>query len=169
MYDLSVEQIIKVKAPAWSVVIKVAVIAACVLAVTTIPGTYAMGLCILALFVVATVFVFKYFNYEYEYSLVEKELKVDKIISQSFRRNCGVYNIERASLIAPVGSQEALRMEHKQLKPADYTKNDGSDGVYVIYAYNDSNELVKIFMQPDERMLNALREAAPKGSFYENI
>ena len=43
MYDVSVEQIVKVKPPVYSIVFKIVMIIACVLAVTTIPSTYGVG------------------------------------------------------------------------------------------------------------------------------
>ena len=56
-------------------------------------------------------------------------------------------------------------MEYKQLRTSDYTANDGDEGVVVVYTYDNSNELVRIFIQPDEKMMNALKEAVPKGTF----
>ena len=162
MYDVSVEQIVKVKPPVYSIVFKIVMIIACVLAVTTIPSTYGVGVFLLAAAVVITVIVFKYYNAEYEYSLVEGELTVDKIMARSFRRRCGVYVVSRAVLVAPQNSQDALRMEHKKLRSMDSTPADGTDGNVVLYLYNKENELVKIMLKPDERMTEALKQVSPK-------
>ena len=96
MNNLPTEQIIKTKAPGLSIVFKAVMIIACILAVTTIPQTYALGVILLAILVIATVIVFKYYNAEYEYSLVDNDMTVDKIMSRSMRKRFVVYNIARA-------------------------------------------------------------------------
>ena len=58
MNSLPTEQIIKTKAPTSSIIFKTVMIIACILAVTTIPSTYALGILLLAVLVVATVIVF---------------------------------------------------------------------------------------------------------------
>lgn len=165
MNNLTTEQIIKTKAPGLSIVFKAVMIIACILAVTTIPQTYALGVILLAILVIATVIVFKYYNAEYEYSLVDNDMTVDKIMSRSMRKRCGVYNIARAELIAPAGSQDALRMEHRKLRTADYTSNQESDNIVVVYTMDNSNEMVRIFIEPDDRMKAALKAAAPRNAY----
>ncbi len=165
MYNVSVEQIIKTKPPKVSLLFKAVAIIACILAATTIPSTYVLGLMLLVVFVVCTVLLFKYYDAEYEYSLMDGELTVDKIMARTMRKRCGVYSMSKAVLAATPGSQDALRMEYKQLRTSDYTANDGSDGVVVVYTYDASNEMVRVFIQPDEKLLAALSEAVPKGTF----
>lgn len=165
MYNVSVEQIIKVKPSPAASVYKTVMVIACVVALLTIPSTYAFGIFLFALLVVFTVLLFKYFNAEYEYSLTDGELTVDRIMARSMRKRCGTYNIAKAQLIAGAGSQEALRMEHKQLRTNDYTAGEGMDETVVIYTYNQANELERLFIQPDEKMSEALMQCAPKGAF----
>ena len=55
MYNVSTEQIIKVKAPKNALIFKIIMIIACILAVTTIPQTHAFGL---LLFVVLVLFLY---------------------------------------------------------------------------------------------------------------
>lgn len=164
-YSSSVEQIIKTKAPKMSGMYKVLPILAAILSLTTIPAVGVYGILLCAFFIAVTVVLFKYYDAEYEYSLTDGELTVDKIMSQSWRKRCGVYNIARAELIADIGSQEALRLERRQVRTSDYSAGDNSDGVIVIYAFNSDNETERIFIQPDERMLEALSKVAPRGAY----
>ena len=129
MYNVSTEQIIKVKAPKNALIFKIIMIIACILAVTTIPQTHAFGLLLFVVLVVFTVFVFRYYNAEYEYSLVDGELTVDRIMARTRRKRCGVYDLSKAELVAKTGSQDALRMEHRQLRTHDYTSNEGNEAV----------------------------------------
>lgn len=166
MYSVSVEQIIKIKAPKIALLFKVVMIAACIAAVTTIPSTYTLGLLLTVVLIIFTVLLFKFYNAEYEYSLVENDLTVDKIMSRSFRRRCGSYNIARASLITRTDSQEALRRERAQLRTMNYTANESMENVIVMYTLdNENNEQVRVLFEPNERMLEAIQAAAPKDAY----
>ena len=164
MYNVSTEQIIKVKAPKNALIFKIIMIIACILAVTTIPQTHAFCLLLFAVLVVFTVFVFRYYNAEYEYSLVDGELTVDRIMARTRRKRCGVYDLSKAELVAKTGSQDALRMEHRQLRTHDYTSNEGNEAV-VIYTFNVNNEMERLLIEPSESMLEAVKETVPKQSY----
>ena len=164
MYNITTEQILKTKAPKQAAVFKTVMILACILAVTTIPSTYALGILLTAVLVVFTVILFKYYNAEYEYSLVDGELTIDKIKSQSMRKRCGVYNIAKASMLAKPTCQAALGMEHKKLRTAEYTSNTAPEKTVVLYTMDASNEMVRIILEPDEKMLEALRAGVPKAA-----
>ena len=165
MFDVATEQIIKVKAPKAALFYKIIMIAACVLAATTIPGIGVWGVLLVILFIVATILVFDYYNAEYEYSLVDDTITVDKIMSRTVRKRCGEYNIARAKLVANYGSQDALRMEHMDLRTCDYTSNVDDEAAVVIYTYNGNNELTRIFIEPDEKMFEAIKLVATKDAF----
>ena len=164
MYNVSTQQIIKVKAPKNALIFKIIMIIACILAVTTIPQTHAFGLLLFVVLVVFTVFVFRYYNAEYEYSLVDGELTVDRIMARTRRKRCGVYDLSKAELVAKTGSQDALRMEHRQLRTHDYTSNEGNEAV-VIYTFNVNNEMERLLIEPSESMLEAVKETVPKQSY----
>lgn len=162
MYNITTEQILKTKAPKQAAVFKAVMIIACILAVTTIPSMYAVGILLTAILVAFTVILFKYYNAEYEYLLVDGELTVDRIMSRTMRKRCGVYNVAKTSMLAVPTSQAALGMEYKKLRTADYTSNEASERVVVLYTMDSNNELVRIFLEPDEKMLEALKNSVPK-------
>lgn len=165
MYNVATEQILKTKAPKQALLFKIVMIAACILAVTTIPQMYAIGVLLTAVLVIFTVILFKYYNAEYEYSLVDNELTVDKIMSRSMRKRCGVYNIAKASLIAKPSSQAALGMEHKRLHTFCYTANEGEENIIVLYTMDGNNEMVRVILEPNEKMLEAIKNCAQKSAY----
>ena len=112
MFDVAVEQIVKVKPPKTAVVYKALLIIGCIVAATTIPQTRTFGIIVLALFAVMTFLVFQYYNAELEYSIVDDTLTIDRIMAKSARKRCGVYTLSRAKLVARADSQDALRMNH---------------------------------------------------------
>ena len=108
MFEGTVEQIISVKAPAISIFYRIGMVLLSIVAATTIPQTGMLGVVLLVVFVFCTVLVFEYYSAEYEYSYVDGNLSIDKIMAKSVRRNVGTFDVKRATLIAPVKSQAAL-------------------------------------------------------------
>ncbi len=163
---VTVEQIIKTKAPKWALVFKIVCVLACVAALTTIPSIQTAGFLLLIVLVVFTALVFRYFNAEYEYSLTDGELTIERIASRSARKRCGVYSIDKATLVARPSSQDALRLEHMDYRTGDYTcKTGDKTGVVVIYTYNDKNEMERLYIEPDERLLEAIKECTNRGVY----
>ncbi|MDD3239767.1 MAG: DUF6106 family protein [Lachnospira sp.] len=167
MDNLPVEYLIKAKAPKSALPFKIIMILACILAAITVPTMMMFGFMLTILLIVFTVFLFRHYNFEYEYSLMEGELTIDRITSQSTRKRCGVYDISKATLIAKPDSQDALRLSYQKLRNADYTSNmeENKDQAVVIYTYDESNELVRIFIEPNEAMLDAIKKSVPKTAY----
>ena len=157
MIEGTVEQIVKVTAPKISIFYRIILVIACLLAATTIVQTGWLGVIVLVIFIFFTVFVFEYYNAEYEYSYVNGSLTIDKIMAKSVRKNVGSFDLTRATLVAKVNSQEAL---------GTYNCSSGVDdpGDIVIYTYdNDSNEMIRLFMLPDDSMKEAIVSAVGNG------
>ena len=159
MFDIAVEQIVKVKPPKTAVIYKALLIIGCIVAATTIPQTRTFGIIVLALFAVMTFLVFQYYNAELEYSMVDDTLTIDRIMAKSARKRCGVYTLSRAD------SQDALRMNHMDVKTYDYSVGASNHDSVVIYAYNEHNELVRVFIYPDERVLHSIQNVVEKDVF----
>ncbi|MCI8426474.1 MAG: hypothetical protein HFJ03_02845 [Lachnospira sp.] len=160
--DISVEQIIKQKASNNSIIFKVVMIIACILAATTIPSTQSFGFLVLCMLIVFTAMLFRHYKIEIEYAIVDNELIVDKITARNSRRRCGRYSLEKAELIAKKDSQAALRMAHKDLRTYDYTSRENEQNIVIMYTYNDHNEMERILLEPNERITERIKEIVPK-------
>ena len=118
MIEGTVEQIVKVTAPKISIFYRIILVIACLLAATTIVQTGWLGVIVLIIFIFFTVFVFEYYNAEYEYSYVDGSLTIDKIMAKSVRKNVGSFDLTRATLVAKVNRKEAeaeaLRREKRR-------------------------------------------------------
>ena len=157
MYNVAVEQIISVTPPKKSILYKVILIIACILAVTTIPSTGLFVLLLLVVLVLFTIFVFRYYKAEYEYSLVDGELTIERIMAKTSRKRCGVYSVSKATLVARPDSNDALRLEHMDYRTSRYISEDAdNNSIVVVYTYNSKNEMERLYIQPDERMLQAI-------------
>lgn len=164
MIEGTVEQIVKVTAPKISVFYRIVLVIACLIAATTIVQTGWLGVVVLVVFVLFTVFVFEYYNSEYEYTYVDGSLTIDKIMAKSVRKNVGSFDLTRATLVAGVNSQEALGKAKQQLRTYNCSSGVDEPGDIVIYTYdNDSNELIRLFMLPNDAMKEAIISSVSKG------
>ena len=123
-----------------------------------------LGVIVLVVFIFFTVFVFEYYNAEYEYSYVNGNLTIDKIMAKSVRKNVGSFDLTRATLVAKVNSQEALGKARQQLRTYNCSSGVDDPDDIVIYTYdNDSNEMIRLFMLPDDSMKEAIVSAVGNG------
>lgn len=155
-----VEQILACDPPKGSGLVKTLLSILCGVSIIFLFIPY-VGAFIMAAIIIFTIFKFRSYNYEYEYSFMSGELDVDKIIAKSKRKRMGTFDFNRMELVAPKGSQEALRLEHGQYKTFDYTSNKPDAEVYVGYAMNN-NEIVRIYFEPNKKMLAALSYISPR-------
>lgn len=161
---MAVEQIIKIKAPKAAALYKALSIIACIVSAITIPSSGLLGLVLVVVFVLFTIFLFRYYNAEYEYSLNDGELNVARIMARTSRKQCGTYNISKATLVARPDSQDALRLEHMDYRTNNYVSSDADKSdIVVIYTYNANNEMERIYLQPDERLISAIEECVARG------
>lgn len=165
MEDLPVEQLVKVKTPVTTYVLKALLILACALAAfsTLLFGFWGF----LALVGVGflTWFLFRRFNLEYEYSLFMGELTVDKIFSKQSRKRVGVWNLKNATLVAKTDSQDAMRLERKELPTKNFTGNQPGEEKVVIYTMDDKDKEVRLLIAPNEKVCEALGRSVPRTAF----
>ncbi len=168
MFDISTEQIIKTKPPVRALVYKILLVILCVISAVSVLFIWTIGMLVCAAFVALTVFVFHYYNAEYEYSLIDDELTINRISNKSRMRFCGKFNISKAELVTNLNSQDDLRKQKAILKVLEYTANDDeyTDNIIVIYLDNGKEGQTRLIIQPDERMLNALKKVV-KGNIFK--
>lgn len=160
MNDNFVEQIIECRPTGKSVAVKILMVLLSIISFVFLFIPY-IGIILTCAVFAATYFVFRNSSYEYEYSLIGGELDVDKIIARSSRKKIGVFDFNRVELVAPVTSQEALRLSHSSHKVFDVTSNQPEAKVYVALVMNN-NEAVKLLFEPNEKLLKELSNLAPR-------
>jgi len=158
MENISIEQIVKVNPPKYVKVLKVGMIifSICSLLFIVIP----FGGFLPVIFVIATVILFRYYNAEYEYALIDKELTVDRITSKSSRRRCGTFNMSRLEIMAQYGSDKLRDVEKRALKTYNFSANIDINNTYVLVV-PCNKEIVRIILDPDERMKLNIWKLAP--------
>ena len=93
---------------------------------------------------------------EYEYSFLDRELTVDKIMAKSVRRKQGDYQMDRLTAAAPEGSSKLDGYRNGRYKVKNYSGN--TETPRMILYFEDGLELI---LDRDEELLQAMRMVAP--------
>lgn len=116
----------------------------------------AVMLLVLVALIITTIIIVRNMDIEYEYTLVNNELQVDKIISKRNRRAANTFNFGRLEAMAPVGHSELSRFLNKNYKVLDYSSNNEGAKVYSAYVMCE-NEMVNLLFEPNDKMLAAIK------------
>jgi hypothetical protein len=105
---------------------------------------------------------------DYEYSLVDKELRVAKIMNKERRKAIATYDLEKMEILAPVNSHELDSYRNRQNdKESDYSTHDESRKATTYLCYLEGNQ--KLILDIDgadgEKLLKAIRMLAPRKVF----
>lgn len=156
MNETYLEQIIERTPPKSAGLVKALLVLLCIFSCVMVLLPYGIGLVAMALVIAFTVWKFRSYNVEYEYSYLNGELDIDKITCRSSRKKCGTFDFTKLELMAPVGSQSDLRLSHKKYKEFDYSSGNTDNRKYAAYVMKDQ-ETVKLIFEPDEDMYKAIQ------------
>ena len=119
------------------------------------------GILAVALIIFLSYLYFKNNDVEWEYALVEKTMYIDKIMKKSKRKRIGEYDLTKTEVMAPEGSSYIKEYDNRNLKCTDFSSLIPENKKYVLIIM-DGNEMVKLVLEPDERMLKELRDIIPR-------
>ena len=156
MGDFFSEWIVKRKTPQNVKVIQALLVIVCVLSCALIIIPY-VGVLVVAVIIFLTYIYFKNNDVEWEYALVEKTMYIDKIMKKSKRKRMGEYDLTKTE----EGSTYIKEYDSKNLKVMDFSSLIPENKKYVMVILNN-NELVKLVLEPNERMLKELRDIIPR-------
>ena len=162
MADVFVEQIIKKKLSLGGLAIRVGAIFLVLIGILTIPRLLMLGITITILLVYLAYLAFVYTSAEWEYSFVNGELSIDKILGKRKRKVGETYDIRKAELIAPAYSEQVLS-KSEFLTKIDYTGTNNKDNHYsiIISEVDGVKGALMITFEPDEKMLDAMYNVRP--------
>ena len=160
MGEIFSEWIVKRKTPQKVRMIEVLLVIVCVLSCALLRIPY-VGVLAVALVIFLTYIYFKNNDVEWEYALVEKSMYVDKIMKKSKRKRMGEYDLTKAEVMAPEDSSYIKEYANRNLKVCDYSSLIPENRKYALVILNN-NELIKLILEPDERMLKELRNIIPR-------
>ncbi len=164
MADTYVECLVQRKSPAYAFLVKAIVWILIVLSFLIAMTSFFVIITVTILLGVAAAFLFPTFNVEYEYVFLGDELHVDVIYNKSKRKNKGKYLMSRVDIVAMKNSAEIrpfLQKPGASKNTVDFTTKTGDGAVYAM-VYSDGNKQEIILFEPSEKLLDAMRYAAPR-------
>lgn len=117
------------------------------------------------LMAVAAYFVSLNTDLEYEYLYLDREISVDKVMAKSKRKKVAQYDVQRMEILAPMNSYHLDGYKNRKVKTVDYSSGVVSqpEARYVMYYEGD----LKIILEPNEQMLRAIKNVAPRKVFTD--
>ena len=122
-------------------------------------------LCIFLIWYLAVFKLIRRYNVEYEYSITENELDVDKIMSRSARKRLLRVNVKTFEIIAPLKSSYYTE-NYKNTKTVFAASSDCSDRAYFAAFTDDGVKKVLVF-EPNDKMLGII-ERYTREKFHRN-
>jgi len=158
MTELLIEQLVKKKPTVKDKLIKVGLIA--LTAVSFIPAVlFPYVIWLTMILVILDYILIKKLDVEYEYIYFNGDLDIDKIMSKEMRKRMFSTTIKEMEILAPTGSDAAMRVQH--IKAIDLSTCNPENKTYEMVTMF-KGEKVRLIFEPNEQMLNAIRDMAPR-------
>ena len=166
MNDSYAECLVRRKIPMYSNVVNIimgAVTAVCVLLALS---TNVIGMILLFVSGGITYLLYRNSRVEYEYLYVDKILSVDKILGRVKRKSAWEGKMDDIQVIAPSGSHVLDEYKQSGTKILDFFFFFSGAKTYTA-VIRIGAETVKMIFEPDEKMLQCFRQAAPRKVFFD--
>ena len=156
MDEIFVERIVKRKVDIKGMLLRVLAVVLTVLSLCTI---LFLGMTLTILFAYLTYLVWAYTSVEYEYSFLNTELTIEKIMGQRKRKHVDEFDIKQAEIIAPAVSDE-IKSRAGNIVTLDYSTGYGSSDLYSMITNTDKGA-VQVLFNADEKLIEAMRHIRP--------
>lgn len=157
------ECMVQRRIPAYAPIVKALLIAGGVLGFI---GTMVSPLAIVLTIAcgVAGFFIIPRFSVEWEYTFLDGSLRIDCIYDRSKRKEKEDLSFDRVELVALAKSPDITRITENDRSGytiIDYSSQEPDHQKYGMI-YNDGARRLLLLIEPDERMLNAMRRYSPR-------
>ena len=152
MNEMYAEWLVKRKAPAYMMLVKVLMVLVCVVAffVAVSPLLGIFGILVLFAAAAAAYFVFRNSEVEFEYLYVSNQLTIDREGS-----------MDEIQIVAPTGSTEAKDHETNNMKVLDFSSHTPDAKTFTLISQSGS-ESMKIIFEPNDKLLHCMKMTAPR-------
>ena len=154
MNEMYAEWLVKRKAPAYMMLVKVLMVLVCVVAffIAVSPLLGIFGILVLFAAAAAAYFVFRNSEVEFEYLYVSNQLTIDRIYGKTKRKKAWEGSMDEIQIVAPTGSTEAKDHETNNMKVLDFSTLSSQSG----------SESMKIIFEPNDKLLHCMKMTAPR-------
>lgn len=158
MNEYMTEQLVKKKTTVKDTAIKFGLIALTVLSLLLSGNTIFMILFLVLLFV--DYYVLRRMDVEFEYTYFDGSIDIAKVMNKQFRKELFSTNIkEDMEIVAP--SEHGDLKYHKVEKTLNYSSMIPKNKTYTMVT-SHKGQKIKVIFEPNEKMLNAMRDVAPR-------
>lgn len=159
MNEVFAEHIVKCRLTAKELIKRMAAISVLCISLLGILFLGMLGFTLVALMIYAVWYVFTITSIEYEYSVINTDLVIDKIMGQRKRKRVAEYDFKKAEIMAYVGSEHLIQHEQRaRVKDfSTYTNNKKCVGVI----FFDGTETIELVFEPNEKIVEAIRRIRP--------
>ena len=114
---------------------------------------------------IAAYFIYLNADLEYEYLYLDKEITVDKVMARTKRKRAAKYDMERMEIFAPLHSHHLDSYKNRKVKTVDFSSGvSGQPEVRYAMYYEGG---LKIILEPNQEMVKAMKNAAPRKVFLD--
>lgn len=102
---------------------------------------------------------------DYEYSLVDRELRIAKIMNKEKRKDLGTYDLDKMEILAQIRSHELDSFQNrKDVKVLDYSARDKGREATTYRLYLDGSECLVLDIDGSDgrKLLNTIYSFAPR-------
>lgn len=124
-----------------------------------------ISLVLAAVLGVATYFAWLQTAVEYEYLYLDKEITIDKVLARTKRKRVATFDLNRIEIIAPVQSYHLDNYKNRQVKVKDFSSGENIDVKKRFVFYYEGG--VKVVFDPNQKMIDVLRNVAPRKVFVD--
>ena len=97
---------------------------------------------------------------EFEYTYMDKELRVDRIYNQSKRKQMDVFDLNKAEILAPENSYHLDNFKNRDAEVSDYSTDlDDTEELKNYVMYYEGKR--KILLSLNDNMVQAIRTGIP--------
>lgn len=160
MEETFVEYIVKTKTSVSAIGVRIGCIFAVICCLLLIPLIGVLGFTLAALGLYLTYLAWQYTSVEYEYSLLNSELSIDKIMGQRKRKKVAEIDLKHAEIIADADSEEILRRINNNMKVFDYSSKEQGKLKYAIIL-NEAEGISELIFEPNEKMIETIQHTRP--------
>ena len=112
----------------------------------------ALGVVACALLYYLSYKVFNSFNIEWEYTLVDSEIRFSKVINKTKRRDIMTVNLSKTEIIARVNDNEHNHPYKTFQGSKIVMTSQKTDDYYYMISYTDKGKRICVAFEPDDRM-----------------
>ncbi|HEX3026069.1 MAG TPA: hypothetical protein VHR42_02400, partial [Clostridia bacterium] len=112
-------------------------------------------------------YLFTSFNLEYEYIVTNGEMDVDRIIAQKKRKREITVKLADIEIMAPVSEKYKRDYENPNFQKKIDAGSPMSKNAYFLTVRHDKLGFTRLLFEPDDRIINCAKRAAPQKVFTE--